>query len=58
MPSFFSSSFDVATTATTMNAAPADNVEAPAKDEEEVTDETAGCNGLFRDTTFHLLGNG
>ena len=46
---FSSSSFDVATTATTMNAAPADNVEAPAKDEEEVTDETAGGNGLFHE---------
>ena len=58
MSSFSSSPFDVVTTATTTNAAPADDAEAPSKDEEEVTDETAGCNGLFRDTTFHLLGNG
>ena len=31
-------SFDVVTTATTTNAAPADNAEAPSKDEEEATD--------------------
>ena len=35
MPSFFSSSFDDATTATMMGVAPADAAEAPAKDVSE-----------------------
>ena len=47
MSSFSSSSFDVVTTATTTNAAPADDAEAPSKDGEEATDETVGCNELF-----------
>ena len=47
MSSFSSSPFDVVTTATTTNAAPADDAEAPSKDKEEATDETSGCNGLF-----------
>ena len=49
MSSFSSSSFDVVTTATTTNVAPADDAKAPSKDEEEAMDETAGCNGLFHE---------
>ena len=47
--SFSSSSFDAATAATATDAAPADDVEAPAKGyfEEETVDGTAGADGLF-----------
>ena len=46
---FLSLSFDMVTTATTTNAAPADHAEAPEKysSKEEVADETAAGNGLF-----------
>ena len=51
MSSFSSSSFDVITTATMTNTAPADAAEALAKDgsKEEAVDETAGSNGLFHE---------
>ena len=47
--SFSSSFFDAATAATATDVAPADNVEAPAKEcfEEETVDGTAGADGLF-----------
>ena len=47
--SFSPSSFDDATAATATDAAPADDVEAPAKEcfEEETVDGTAGVDGLF-----------
>ena len=49
--SFSSLSFDVVTTATMTNYAPADAAEASAKDssKEEAVDETAGGNGLFHE---------
>ena len=48
-PSFPSSSFNAATTATATDAAPADDIEAPAKEcfEEETVDGTAGADRLF-----------
>ena len=49
MSSFFSSSFDAATTATATGVAPADAAKALAKDgsEEETVDGTVGADGLF-----------
>ena len=49
MASFFSSSFDAATTATPTDVALADTVEAPTKDgfKEEVADEIAGTDRIF-----------
>ena len=50
MPSFFSSlSSGVATIATAIDAAPADDTKAPTKDssKEETADETTGANRLF-----------
>ena len=43
------SSFDDVTAATAIDAAPADDVEAPAKEcfEEETVDRTSGADGLF-----------
>ena len=47
--SFSSSSFDATISATATEAAPADNVEAPAKEcfKEETVHGTAGADGLF-----------
>ena len=50
MPSFSSSSFDAATTATAKNMAPADAAKTRAKDgfeEEETAEGTAGADGIF-----------
>ena len=48
MSFFFSSSFDAATTATAINVASADVIEAPSKDgsDEEVADGTAEADGF------------
>ena len=49
MSFFFSSSFDAATTATAINVASADVIEAPSKDgsDEEVADGTAEADGAL-----------
>ena len=50
MPSFSSSSFNAAISATTKDMAPADAAKARAKDgfeEEETAEGTAGADGLF-----------
>ena len=49
MLSFSSAFFDAVITTTMTDAAPADNVVAPAKEcfEEETVDGTAGADGLF-----------
>ena len=58
MSSFFSLSFDAATTVTATNVAPAAAAEAPAKDssKEEATGGTAEGNGLFYEQRTEEVG--